>query len=287
MIKTVSSTISFPSLPAGFRPLRIVQLSDLHGQFLDDSGNMLAERVRSMMPHLVAMTGDMVNAGTFPRTAAGRRAFLIFCRTLAAFCQVYYSLGNHELEMPAHRLEIWLSKVARTGVCVLNNTKTEFIHGTTVFPVLGLNIPLLYYKNPLSKPYDPRACWTAADMDRVFGPQSPDRGGAGPSLLLAHNPLYFPAYRDWGADITLSGHIHGGIIRLPILGGVLSPDLSLFPKYDGGLFSESSGCCPGSKKHLVVSRGLSDTFLRRVANPMEIVCLTIRKGPAAADGKRR
>ena len=114
-------------------------------------------------------------------------------------------------------------------------------------------------------------------MKRAFGPNvSSKQEGCGPSLLLAHNPLFFPAYRDWGADITLSGHIHGGIFRLPFLGGVLSPDLSLFPKYDGGLFTESPSRHPKENKYLVVSRGLSDTFLKRIANPMEIVCITVK-----------
>ncbi len=277
MLKTVGYTLFFSSLPADFQPLRIVHLSDLHGQLPVGNEAELSERVHSLNPHLVVMTGDMVNAGTNHLTAEGRRAFLGLCRALAALCPVYYSIGNHELEMPKQRLQIWLAKVSRTGVSVLDNAKAEFIHDGISFPVFGLNIPLLYYKNPLRKPYDPHAKWTEGDMKQVFGPNvSSKQEGCGPSLLLAHNPLFFPAYRDWGADITLSGHIHGGIFRLPFLGGVLSPDLSLFPKYDGGLFRESPSRHPKENKYLVVSRGLSDTFLKRIANPMEIVCITVK-----------
>ncbi len=280
MVKTVHYTLEFSLLPAGFQPLRIIHLSDLHGQLQDMHGGALSELIRTLKPHLAVMTGDMVNAGADWRNAEGRRAFLGLCRALAALCPVYYSIGNHELEMPEQRLKVWLSKVSRTGVSILDNAAAEFVHDGVVFPVFGLNIPLLYYKNPLRRPYDPRAKWTAADMNRVFGSHTASGlEGRGPSLLLAHNPLYFPAYRDWGADITLSGHIHGGIFRLPILGGVLSPDLSLFPKYDGGLFKEASQRRPKDTKYLVVSRGLSDTFLKRIANPMELVCLTVKSGP--------
>lgn len=58
------------------------------------------------------------------------------------------------------------------------------------------------------------------------------------NILIAHNPDYFKAYAAWGADLVLSGHVHGGIMRLPVLGGVLSPSLRLFPRYDGGLYTE-------------------------------------------------
>ena len=71
----------------------------------------------------------------------------------------------------------------------------------------------------------------------------------GCQLLLAHNPEYIPVYRQWGAEITCSGHLHGGIMILPFLGGVLSPSLRLFPTYDQGVFREDGAV------H-IVSRGL-------------------------------
>ena len=69
------------------------------------------------------------------------------------------------------------------------------------------------------------------------------------NILLAHNPNFIDSYAKWGADLTLSGHIHGGMVRIPFLGGVFSPDTVLFPKYSSGLY-EVDG------KKLIVSRGL-------------------------------
>ena len=90
-------------------------------------------------------------------------------------------------------------------------------------------------------------------------------------ILLAHNPDYFPAYAAWGADLVLSGHLHGGVIRLPLLGGVISPRLHLFPHYDGGKFT-----CGNST--MIVSRGLGmHTIPFRFNNPGELVDITIRK----------
>ena len=69
------------------------------------------------------------------------------------------------------------------------------------------------------------------------------------NILLAHNPEYFPQYTKWGADLTLSGHVHGWIARLPVLGGVIAPSLRLFPAYDAGEFEKNG-------HHMIISRGL-------------------------------
>ncbi len=277
MLKTITYSVPLSGLPENFLPFRIVHLSDLHGRIFGKNNSLLVDAVRSLSPDLIVMTGDMAEPGRDKSDKEGRLAFLKLCRSLVPLCPVYYSLGNHESEMLPEHLASWLKKVRRTGVLTLDNQRADFIHDGVMFPIFGLTTPLLYYKDPLRKPYDRHANWTVQDMEKVFGsvPQS-GAENSGPSILLAHNPLYFPAYRDWGADLTLAGHIHGGIIRLPFLGGVLSPDLTLFPKYDGGYFSESSRRLPScQKKHMIVSRGLSNTFLKRMLNPMELVCAVV------------
>ena len=89
------------------------------------------------------------------------------------------------------------------------------------------------------------------------------------TIMLAHNPEYFPVYAEWGADLVLSGHIHGGIARLPVLGGVLSPSLQPFPRYDAGEF-----IWKGS--HMVLSRGLGLHHIKlRFFNCPEISAIRI------------
>ena len=89
-------------------------------------------------------------------------------------------------------------------------------------------------------------------------------------ILLAHNPEYFDTYAVWGADLILSGHVHGGIMRLPVFGGVLSPKLVFFPKYDGGHFAKNGS-------HMVLSRGLGmHTIPIRIFNPAELVIVHLR-----------
>ena len=85
--------------------------------------------------------------------------------------------------------------------------------------------------------------------------------------MLAHHPAYFDAYASWGADLTLSGHLHGGMIRLPFVGGLVSPQMRLFPKYDKGLYTKKG-------KKLIVSAGLANhTVNIRINNPPELVVI--------------
>ena len=95
-------------------------------------------------------------------------------------------------------------------------------------------------------------------------------------VLLAHNPTYFETYAKWGADLTLSGHLHGGIMRLPILGGVIAPSYHLFPKYDAGLFRI------GNQK-MIVSVGLGSHSIKiRLFNPPKIDVITLQHEKKAA-----
>ena len=102
---------------------------------------------------------------------------------------------------------------------------------------------------------------TGAYLEKKLG--RPDRSRF--NILIAHNPSYFPAYAEFGADLVLSGHVHGGIARIPFLGGVISPALRLFPKYDGGRYREGESV-------MILGRGLgTHTIPVRFLNPGELV----------------
>ncbi len=88
-------------------------------------------------------------------------------------------------------------------------------------------------------------------------------------ILMAHNPAYMKEYLAWGADLVLSGHLHGGIVRFPGGVGAISPAFSLFPKYSGDHYREGS-------KDIVVSKGLGvHTICVRLFNPAEVVVLEL------------
>ena len=92
-------------------------------------------------------------------------------------------------------------------------------------------------------------------------------------ILLAHNPAYMDAYKSWGADLILSGHLHGGIVRIPGLGGLITPQAFLFPRYSGELTQEED-------QSVIVSRGLgTHTIHLRLFNTPELVSVSLRPQP--------
>lgn len=260
MFKTVFYTIHSPKLPVEFDNYRITHLSDLHGAVYGQNHKNLMQKIRLTNPNLVVMTGDMADHswGSIPH-------LLDLCRQICRYYPVYCVLGNHEQEMKSRKLGPLLAGLKSLGVVVLDNESCLLSrHGASV-KLYGLQIPMVYYKDPL-KEYKKEIEFSVSDVRKRLGIRKEE----GYHILLAHNPLYYPAYRDWGADLTLSGHVHGGIIRIPGKGGLLSPDVTFFPKYDGGHFREDG-------KDLIVSRGLGNHFLVRVMNPPELVVVTLHR----------
>ena len=127
--------------------------------------------------------------------------------------------------------------------------------------VTGLEIDRSYYKRFTPKPME------EGYLNCTLGKADPQKL----QILIAHNPDYFPDYARWGADIVLSGHIHGGVIRLPFLGGVASPAIRFFPRYDGGRYQEGGST-------MLLSKGLGmHTIPVRMFNPGELVFFTVKR----------
>lgn len=256
-IKTSYYTISSPNLPKPFRGYRIIHLSDLHGALYGKNHRVLIQKIKEAAPDCIMMTGDMADQSleAIPRLIA-------LCRRLCQYWPVYFIDGNHEQCLKRREYICLHRELKRAGVIQLRNSWKELSYKGTSIQVYGLVMPMMYYKDWFRE-YRWGAEFSAEDAGTLLG--KPKDGCF--RILLAHNPLYFPAYRDWGADLTLSGHIHGGIIRIPRLGGLLSPEVKFFPKYDGGHFLEKG-------RHLVVSRGLGNHFLFRMWNPPEVAVIT-------------
>lgn len=262
--RVVRYTVLSKQVPREFDGYKIVHLSDLHGEVYGRDNNILIREIHKLRPDIIAMTGDM---------ADGRKkidmGLVNLCKKLCRLCPVYYVPGNHEQELPAKIYAGLVGQMRETRVTVLENQKYTISRQGGLLKLYGLVTPLPYYKDPRSEGYVRGIHFSEENTRQLLG--NADRGCC--NILLAHNPLYYPSYRDWGADLTLCGHIHGGIVRVPGLGGVLSPDITLFPKYDGGHFIEND-------RHLIVSRGLGNHFLIRVFNPPELVVVTLKYGAA-------
>lgn len=246
------------ALPMGFEGFRIVQLSDLHSVSFGKQNGRLIKAIRAEKPDIVVMTGDMVS-----RYDEDFSVTLALCKALAEEYPVYYIRGNHEEGLDAADWESYRAELVSAGVRVLDNEVERLTapNGET------LNLIGLWYKLDFYHQYASHYRSVTEETMYTILREAPE----GYNILLAHNPNYFPMYAAWGADLTFSGHIHGGMIRLPLLGGILSPETILFPKYDGGSYQIED-------KTMILSRGLGRGRMGiRLFNPPELVSVTLTR----------
>ena len=259
-------TLSFSALPEAFDGCRIVHLSDLHGNRFGKNQERLLTEIEKQKPDYIMITGDMVT--DCYDSSVGR--ILELLEELCKKYSVYYEPGNHEMRALTEGEEgirsygVFKEAVMKTGVHYLENEQMSLIRGSKKIIVYGLALERIYFGKLWRYIVPPQE-----HLEELLG--KPDKDCF--TFLLAHHPDYFPVYEKWGADLVLSGHIHGGIAKLPYLGGVLSPTMRLFPKYDGGVYQ-------GEKESvkMVLSRGLgSHTIPLRPFNPPELVVITLHK----------
>lgn len=245
------------------RSVRILHLSDVHFSrhiSREKAQKMTAEILKitdfCTQPalHVIAVTGDLVSRTLGETTLADALELLSKLRRIAP---VIYSLGNHETDLPEDQLSEFLRNCRKSGVLVLDNISVML--RDVLFT--GLTLPREVYKN--QNRYVNLTPVTRDLVSACIG-----NCVAHPCVLLAHSPMGFEAYAQWGADLVLSGHVHGGIVRMPGIGGMLSPERRLFPKYTKGMYlsQDIPECC------MNVSAGIGKL---RVNNPSEIVCIDL------------
>lgn len=271
-------SVRLPGIP---RSVRVLQISDVHlsahssrerRQKLISEILRITEFCAQPSLHVIAVTGDLVSRSADQAVFADALELLGKLRRIAP---VIYSLGNHETDLPEELLAQFLRDCRRAGILVLDNISV--LLQDILFT--GLTLPAEVYKNSgNSKNQKTRKIQNNyADLMPITSDLVSACAGncvTHPCVLLAHSPLGFHAYADWGADVILSGHVHGGIVRLPGIGGVLSPERRFFPAYTKGLYElrlPDSRDAKNSRISLMsVSAGIGKF---RMNNPAELVCL--------------
>ena len=250
-----------PRLPKSFEGKRLLILSDLHKKRYGDSFNNLMAYCKCQSPDYIFFLGDL-----FSRDETDMRPKAYFMSCLQSIAPTYYIVGNHELFQP-ECLAALCEKLKQMGVTVLCNQKVRLTQNSEHINLYGLKLPLRYYINS-SWHYSDLPVPSADYLESKLGKAEKDQC----NFLLAHNPFFFEQYAKWGADVTFSGHCHGGIVRIPLIGGVLSPERKFFPKYTKGIYNSK---IYAQQRKLVVTSGLGKL---RFNNPSEILVCTLRKG---------
>ena len=240
-------TLSFKNLPGGFDGYRIVQLSDLHGAAFGKNNTRLVRAVSAAEPDLIVLTGDFIDEsddlGTISALAKG----------LVTIAPVYFISGNHDWSSGS--IEALAEILRRSGVLYLRNEAVTLEHGGGSILLAGVE--------------DPNGPADMVKPDKLL-----ERLAAGQPeafiLLLAHRNYWVERYPALPADLILCGHGHGGIVRLPLVGGLFGTGGEFLPAYASGVFSSG-------RYRMLVSRGLGGRFpMVRFLNNPEIVVLTLK-----------
>ncbi|MBQ7934410.1 MAG: metallophosphoesterase [Lachnospiraceae bacterium] len=256
---TITYTVSDKRIQNDFRA---VLLADLHNKSFGKDNEALIAAIDGLQPEMILVAGDMLTA----KPGVDFEVAMDLMQRLSGKYPIYYGNGNHEYragiypEKYGDMHEKYIKGLKELEIQPLINESVRLEeYGVCIY---GLEIDRKYYKR-FRRPH-----MSVEYLESVLGQADDDAYG----LLLAHNPEYFEAYAKWGADLVLSGHVHGGMVRVPFWGkGVLSPNVSFFPKYDGGSFSLGTS-------RMLLSRGLgTHTIPIRLFNPGELVCIDFRR----------
>lgn len=221
--------------------IRIALLTDLHGKDFGRDNKVLSEYVLEEEPDMIIMSGDILSADERDISAAKA-----LTQSLALGCKnIYFTFGNHESRDEDARAEM-VSIMENAGATVLNNESIVYEKGQSRVAVYGLELPLYFYTG-----YDDNG-ETVYELETKKINQFIGESSDKLNILIAHNPIYFKEYAAWGADIVLSGHNHGGVIRIPFKGGIVSPNGgSGYNEYDAGEYSVYG-------RKMFLSRGLGE-----------------------------
>lgn len=233
-------------------PVRLAVVTDLHECDYSEGGVELLAAVREQMPDAVLCVGDMFADG-------GSYAYgLAVMEALAENWPTYYVTGNHEY---------WTDEIDRILGLVAEASVTVLDQECTLLEANGQRISLCGVPDPYAMVYS-GAPDTEVQLAQTIAQAEPGTF----TLLMAHRPELIDRYAAAGFDLVVSGHAHGGQVRIPgLLNGLCAPNQGWFPKYAGGEYR-------AGETTLIVSRGLStqaQLYVPRIFNRPELVIVTL------------
>ena len=250
-MQVTHTTVELAGLPAGFDGYTIVHLSDLHGHEYGENSADLLVRVEEQRPDLIAITGDLIDQ----ESQLGMVGPL--ARGLSTIAPTYYVTGNHEWALGTGTVKRLKALLADNGVTVLSNQYELLERDGDEIVLAGVDDP-----NGYADQIAP------AELYAKIEAAAPGRF----TLLLVHRNDRFGQYANAGYGLVLSGHGHGGIVRLPFVGGLIGTDRRFFPPWTSGTYALRDST-------LFVSRGLGNNTVPfrgfRIFNRPELAVITI------------
>ncbi|WP_026907307.1 metallophosphoesterase [Paucisalibacillus globulus] len=210
-------------IPTGSE-ISILQISDVHNKVFGGNNEKLIETVKKIDTDLIVLTGDLVDR----KTTDFSNVFSLVEELKVINPNTFFVTGNHEWENIY--MEELLVGLEERGVTMLNNENTQVTLGEATINLVGIDNESTNHEN-MSLAFD--------NVNRDFY-----------TVLLSHSPGVIEKYQDIPADLILSGHTHGGQVRIPLIGAVVAPDQGFFPELDKGIFKI------GGEQYLYIDSGL-------------------------------
>lgn len=246
------------------KKIKLVVISDLHSFTYGTGNGRLLEAVREQQPDLILIPGDLIVSASMEKYDISAK----LAKNLVRIAPVIYCNGNHESHVQQDVIDEeirqayqdYRRQLSGFGVIFLNNEQKEFQLPGGRIRVSGVELPLSCYKK-----------WKKPKLASFYLQDQLGRASTDElQVLLAHHPAFAEQYAEWGADVTVCGHNHGGLIRLPGLGSIFSPQFIPFPKYDAGEFTIAG-------RKVYISRGLGTHTLHiRIFNRAELAVITVQ-----------
>lgn len=239
-LKVTRYSYSSSKVPAAFDQYKIVQISDFHCKSFGHQEEKLIDAIVKEQPNLIVFTGDSID----DEHPIDNYRYLI--SGIAGTAPIYYINGNHEFDVLAPYQEM-LALHEEYGIINLNDSSAVITNGNDSILLSGLDFRLTMkgLRNEI----------TYANTN-IF------------NILLYHGTDKFDGIAPYNYDLVLSGHTHGGIVCVPFIGGIISNEKEMFPKYDSGIFTVGGST-------MISSRGLGDAAVPRFHNPREVVSITL------------
>ena len=266
-LQVTTYQVHVPRLTEKLEGFRILQLSDLHSKKFGRGNSRLLQHILKINPNIILMTGDMINA-----TDDDGSVVINLIQSLEGRYPILYSLGNHEQlakqyakEAGSNKYEDYLISLKELDVILLDNARAEITVENASIELYGFTLPLTYYTGDKVENFLFDTEIKAGKLEEALGNTNPETL----TILLAHTPKFFEEYVDWGADLIFSGHVHGGLIRIPGIGGLIAPQQGFFPDYSGGSYKQRG-------KTMIVNRGKGSHLLNlRINNRPQITVVDL------------
>jgi hypothetical protein len=252
VISITEVKITSSKIPSSFKGYKILQISDLHNKKFGDNQDVLIQKVKSINPDIIAITGDLIDSKSYDAEMS-----MQVIRELVKEYPVYFVTGNHEKWSGKYNsLE---KKLKKQHVTVLRNEHVIIQKGGHEINLLGIDDPE-FNTGDIDEGSIVKDAIVKAKIET-----QPDRY----NVLLSHRPEFLEEYAEEKVDLVLSGHAHGGQVRLPFIGGLVAPNQGILPKYTAGLYEQQN-------TSMMVSRGLGNSIIpQRVFNRPEIVVVQL------------